>query len=63
MVGFVDVIGSLLGTDTFAERLLHNGRPVMAARAGLQMCAALDALGAVAPWREYMNAIFKRTRT
>ena len=59
MVGFVDVIGSLLGTDTFAERLLHNGRPVMAARAGLQMCAALDALGAVAPWREYMNAFLK----
>ena len=59
MVGFVDVIGSLLGTDTFAERLLHDGRPVMAARAGLQMCAALDALGAVAPWREYMNAFLK----
>ncbi len=59
MVGFVDVIGSLLGADTLAERLLHDGRPVMAARAGLQMCAALDALGTVPPWREYMNAFLK----
>ena len=33
----------------------------MAARSGLQMCAALDALGAVAPWREYMLA-FSRER-
>ena len=59
IVGFVDVIGSLLGADTLAERLLHDGRPIMAARSGLQMCAALDALGAVAPWREYMRAFLK----
>ena len=56
IVGFVDVIGSLLGADALAERLLHDGRPTMDARSGLQMCAALDALGAVAPWREYMRA-------
>ena len=59
MVGFVDVIGSMLGADTLAERLLHDGRPTMAARSGLQLCAALDALGAVAPWREYMLAFLK----
>ena len=59
IVGFVDVIGSLLGAETLAERLLHDGRPTMAARSGLQMCAALDALGAVAPWREYMRAFLR----
>ena len=56
IVGFVDIIASLLGADTMAERLLHDGRPTMAARPGLQMCAALDAMGAVPPWREYMLA-------
>ena len=59
IVGFVDVIASLLGEDTMAERLLHDGRPTMAARPGLQMCAALDALGAVPPWREYMLAFIQ----
>ena len=54
IVGYVDVIGSMLGTDTMAERLLHDGRTTMSARSGLQMCAALDAMGAVPPWREYM---------
>ena len=33
----------------------------MAARSGLQMCAALDALGAVAPWREYMLAFLRES--
>lgn len=62
VVGFADVIGSLLGADTMAERLLHDGRPTMAARSGLQMCAALDALGAVAPWREYMLAFLRERK-
>ena len=61
IVGFADVIGSLLGADTVAERLLYDGRPTMAARSGLQMCAALDALGAVAPWREYMLAFLRES--
>lgn len=59
LVDFVDVPMALLGTDTVADRLLHDGRPVMPARAGLQMCAAADALGAVPPWREYMTAYLR----
>ena len=61
IVGFADVIGSLLGADTVSERLLYDGRPTMAARSGLQMCAALDALGAVVPWREYMLAFLRES--
>ncbi|MFI0786209.1 AAA family ATPase [Streptomyces lydicus] len=56
LVDFADVPIALLGAQTIADRLLHDGRTVMPARAGLQMCAALDAAGAVAPWREYMTA-------
>lgn len=59
IVGFVDVIVTLVGADIVAERLLDDGRPTMAARAGLQMCAAMDSLGAVVPWREYMVAFLK----
>ena len=59
IVGYLDVVESLLGADTVAERLLHDGRPTMAARSGIQICAALDASGAVAPWREYMLAFLK----
>ena len=62
IVGYVDVIGSLLDTGTMAERLLHDGRPTMAARSGLQMCAALDAMGAVPPWREYMLAFIRESK-
>ena len=62
IVGFVDVITSLLGADTMAERLLHDGRPTMAARPGLQMCAALDAMGAVPPWPEYMLAFIRESK-
>ncbi len=63
MVDFVDVPIALRGSDVVADRLLHDGRPVMAARAGLQMCAAADALGAVAPWREYMTASLREAET
>jgi hypothetical protein len=55
-VEFADVPMALLGKEVVADRLLHDGRPVMSARAGLQMCAAVDELGGVAPWREYMAA-------
>lgn len=57
LVDFVDVPIALIGAQTMADRLLHDGRTVMPARAGLQMCAALDAAGAVAPWRAYMTAL------
>lgn len=62
IVEFVDIIGCLLGVDRVSERLLHDGRPVMSARSGLLMCAALDALGAVAPWREYMRAFLRESK-
>ena len=62
IVGFVDVIAFLLGPDTLAERLLHNGRPVMSARSGLRMCNALDKLGSVPPWREYMTAFCRENK-
>ncbi|WP_309133882.1 ATP-binding protein [Cellulomonas sp.] len=56
LVAFADVAAALLGADTLADRLLHEGRTVMAARAGLRMCAAVDQLGGVPPWREYLTA-------
>lgn len=62
VVAFADVVGTLLGADTLAERLLHDGRPIMAARPGLQMCAALDAMEAVPPWREYMAAFIRESK-
>lgn len=55
VVPFADVVVSLVGADAVSDRLLHDGRTVMAGRAGLQMCAAVDRLGAVPPWREYMS--------
>lgn len=56
VVAFADVVVALVGADAVSDRLLHEGRPVMAGRAGLQMCAAVDELGGVPPWREYMAA-------
>ncbi|WP_129773469.1 ATP-binding protein [Streptomyces sp. L-9-10] len=56
LVDFADVPIALLGAQTMADRLLYDGRTVMPARAGLRMCAVLDAAGAVAPWRAYMTA-------
>lgn len=56
IVEFADVVVSLVGADAVADRLLHEGRPVMSGRSGLQMCAAVDRLGGVPPWHEYMSA-------
>ena len=58
-VSFVDVVVGLLGADTVSRRLLHDGHPVMSGRSGIQVCAALDELGATVPWNEYMTA-FRR---
>ena len=63
LVEFADVPIALLGPSVFAERLLHDGRIVMAARDGLQMCAAVDALGAVAPWQQYMDGFIRESET
>ncbi|MGX2993594.1 AAA family ATPase [Streptomyces sp. JNUCC 64] len=56
LVEFADVPIALIGAQALSDRLLHDGRTVMPARAGLQMCAVLDAAGAVAPWHVYIMA-------
>lgn len=63
LVEYADVPMALIGSQTVADRLLHDGRTVMAARAGLQMCAAVDAAGAIAPWREYLEAYQREAET
>ena len=60
MLGHIDVVASLVGPDRLAARLLHNGRTTMTAVAGLEICAALDGLGTVPPWREYMIAYLRQ---
>ncbi|MEU3597135.1 ATP-binding protein [Streptomyces sp. NPDC006798] len=56
LVEFADVPIALMGAQALSDRLLHDGQTVMPARAGLQMCAVLDAAGAVAPWHAYITA-------
>ena len=62
ITGFSDVIGCVLGAQKVANRLLHDGRTTMDARPGLQVCAALDAMGAVVPWREYLLAFERESK-
>jgi len=59
LVSFADIPATLLGSDTLAERLVDEDRTVMPARAGLQMCAAVDSLGATPPWLTYMDAYIR----
>jgi hypothetical protein len=59
MVSFIDVAAAMVGAQTLADRLLDDDRPAVPGRAGLVMCAALDAIGAVVPWLEYLEA-FRR---
>lgn len=61
VVGHADVVGQLLGPSNVADRLLDDGRPTMAARQGIQMCAEIDAMGAVAPWAEYMSSFVRES--
>lgn len=61
LVEFADVQIALLGPSTVAERLLHDGHMTMSARDGLQMCAAVDAQGAVAPWQQYITGFFRKS--
>ncbi len=63
LVEFADIPMALLGPTVVADRLLHDNRLVMPARAGLQMCAAVDALGAVAPWQQYMTGFLREDET
>ncbi len=62
VVGYADVAGKLLGPNKVADRLLDDGRPTMAARQGIQMCAKIDAMGAVAPWAEYMTDFLREAK-
>ncbi len=62
LVSFADVPSKVVGVDTVASRLLDEERLVMPARAGLQMCAAVDRLGANAPWRAYMLGHLKESK-
>lgn len=63
MVAFADVQAKLLGGDTLASRLVDDDRLVMPARAGLQMCAAVDTLGATPPWRAYLIGYRREAKT
>ncbi len=63
LVTFADVPAALLGADTMAARLLDEDRLVMPAREGLQMCAALDELGATAPWQPYMDGYLRESKS
>ncbi len=60
---FADVPIALLGPSVVAERLVDDGRMVMAARDGLQVCAAVDACGAVAPWQLYMAGYIRESKS
>ena len=59
IVDYIDVPMALLGREEFASRLMFDGKIAVPARAGLQLCAAIDAAGAVAPWRDYLPAFAK----
>lgn len=59
MVDYVDVPVALLGGEEFASRLMFDGKIAVPARAGLQLCAAIDAAGVVAPWQDYLPAFAK----
>ena len=63
LVDYADVPIAMLGPQTVGDRLLHDGRPVMPGRAGVQMCAAVDAGGGVAPWRQYLAAYRREAQT
>ena len=59
VVDYVDVPMALLGSEQFTSRLLFDGKIALPPRAGLLMCAAVDAAGAVAPWSDYLPAYAK----
>ncbi|MDX8031741.1 ATP-binding protein [Lentzea sp. BCCO 10_0856] len=58
-VDYIDVPMALLGREEFASRLMFDGKIAVPARAGIQLCAAIDAAGVVAPWRDYLPAFAK----
>ncbi|WP_045316098.1 AAA family ATPase [Lentzea aerocolonigenes] len=52
---FGDVWAAMLGLERASDRLLYEGRTVLPADDGIRMCAAIDTLGGVPPWREYLD--------
>ena len=59
MVDFADIPIAVIGGEEFARRLLFRGQPVVPARTGLQICAALDERGIPAPWEPFIEAFIK----
>jgi hypothetical protein len=59
MIDFADVPIALIGGEEYARRLLFKRQPVMPARTGLLICAALDERGLPAPWEAYIEACIK----
>lgn len=56
IVEYSDVLVALLGADVVAASLVYDGTPTFPMRWGLQLCAAVDASGAAAPWDAYLSA-------
>jgi hypothetical protein len=56
LVDYADVLVALLGAEAVAASLVYDGIPTVAARWGLQLCAAVDRAGAAAPWETYLTA-------
>jgi hypothetical protein len=56
LVPYADVLVALSGADRVAASLMYEGVPTMAARWGLQLCAAVDRAGYAAPWEAYLTA-------
>ncbi|MEF9908552.1 AAA family ATPase [Streptomyces sp. P9-A2] len=56
LVPYADVLVALSGADRVAASLMYEGVTTMAARWGLQLCAAVDRAGYAAPWEAYLTA-------
>ncbi len=63
LIEYTDVPIRLFGPSAVADRLVHEDEIVMSPRAGLLVCAELDAHGAVAPWRQYMEASLREAES
>lgn len=56
VVNSADVLVSLLGASPMAASLVYDGVPTLPPREGLHLCAAIDRVGAAAPWDVYLTA-------
>lgn len=55
LIEYADVIVSILGAETVAERLVYNGHMTFHPRWGLLISDAVDRAGAAAPWKTYIE--------